>query len=538
MVNKPSVCEPLKFCIFVFQRCVDLCKTVPHDTTTVVMEDGIMRVPDPTTFGSIASTPSSPIPIKMTQATTSSVLPNFSNLLSQTASPRTSVSMEQASVSTVDTASTVASPVTIRVSTPAALKGWPATQIKQEPIDGDEELDRFGNIVKKGQHASSEALGTLKNMISSRIQSLVSGSGTPVLSAQLGNRTSPALTEIVYRGVPSPSQMPASNLLGRIGNIHQKPIAARPMLSPLYQRLPGQVLPSNLPNVINPAIGLPSSVPSIIQLPVVNSMANNSILQTNSGIKLVPIGPPVKIPNGIPVPYSGAPLNPVPGSTPLLTTVTTTTKSTVTVSSVAAQSSVVTTSSSSSSVSVTTSSQKDSTPKHKTVHTIINTNAVCAPKNGQLLTLPPAVVKKITPNKPLQLKINNVQLNVPPSGFFMTNDGLKVFVPPNTFPTSDVDFCFSVTDDRTIHASSDSANKDKSDKNDQTNKTDDSQTNDKPEKSTDDAAKKSEETKSPEKPDIRRSTRYGKCCHIHKLYGGYDCMQHIFKLLNVRDLIR
>ena len=492
-----------------------------------------MRVPDPTTFDSIEDSTSSPVPIKLTKTSTSLALPNFSNLLSPVITAPGSVSKPQAAPSSSEMINHTSSPITIRVSTPAALKGWANTQIKQEPMDQDYPDEQAG----KGP-ASLKALGSLKNVINTRIGQ--SSSSTPVLASQLAVRVNPSPQQPFLNVAPASFSM-SGNLGGQV--LNTKPIPSRTLSSPLYSSIHGKGLPSNLSNSINPATGLPSSVPSIIQLPVVNSLANNSILQTNSGIKLVPIGPPVKLTNGpigVPPTFPGLQLNSVSMPQPLVTAIRTSTKSTVTTSSVSKQSISVTMSSSSSSsslsiVSASAAVTADSS-KSKTVQTIINTSAVCAPKNGQLLTLPPAVVKKITPNKPLQLKINNVQLNVPPSGFFMTNDGLKVFVPPKTFPTADVDFCFSVTDDKATDSSSDSTDK-TTNKSDQNTDIDKNSHSDKVDESSD-STKKAEEVTSPEKTDIRRSSRYGKCCHIHKLYGGYDCMQYIFRLLNIRDLIR
>ena len=483
----------------------------------------MMRVPDPTTFGSIVNSSPGPVPIRMTEATSSSsALPNFNNLLSPMATTASSESTLPIPVSTsgIIPSSMSESPVTVRVSTPAVLKSWTTTQVKQEPIDPDD--SEYGG--RKGQQASMEALGNLKSMISTRLEQNTAVGTNPTLSSHLSF---------------SPNQH--SNILNLSGNptsifpvkhsMFPRPIAMRSIPSPVFPLIPGRGVQSN----IDPVTGLPTNMPPVIQLPVMNSTANNSILQTSSGIKLVPIGPPVKIRHGIGSPLPGV-VVPPPRQQTLLTPIVTTAKSTVMTSAVPRPRVSVITSPPSSSSSQTYESQ--STPKSKTVHTVINTNTVCAPKNGQLLTLPPAVVKKITPNKPLQLKINNVQLNVPPSGFFMTPDGLKVFVPPSTFPTSDVDFCFSIGDDKTNDSNSNSASADTS-KSEQTKDADkESDSSDKTDKSPPGSGKNSVETQTLEKPDIRELGSYKKCCHIHKLYGGYDCMQDIFKLLNVRDLIR
>ena len=510
----------LKVSNYVFQRCVDLCSSAPKDTG-VVMEDGMMRVPDPTTFGSIADSPTGPVPIRMTEATSSAstVLPNFNNLLSPTVTTTSSESTLPTPVASsgIATSSMSESPVTVRVSTPAVLKSWTTTQVKEEPVDPDDA--EYGG--KKMQQASMEALKNLKNVIGTRLEQNTATVHNPKIPSHLGF---------------SPYQLANGNRPPGLPDKHSmfpRPILMRTISSPVFPPLPNRAVQSN----IDFFTGLPRNMPPVIQLPVMNSAANNSILQTNSGIKLVPIGPPVKMPPGTPSPIPRVAAQP-PRQQTLLTPLVTSMKNTVTTLAEPRPRVSIITSPPSSSLSFSSQTiESQSTPKTKTVHTVINTNTVCAPKNGQLLTLPSAVVKKITPNKPLQLKINNVQLNVPPSGFFMTPEGLKVFVPPSTFPTTDVDFCFSIGDDKNdSNSNSVSADKSKSDQTKDTDKASDS--GDKSEKSSPEPKTVSVETQTSEKPDIRKLERYKKCCHIHKLYGGYDCMQKIFKLLNIRDLIR
>ena len=156
----------------------------------------------------------------------------------------------------------------------------------------------------------------------------------------------------------------------------------------------------------------------------------------------------------------------------------------------------------------------------------------CAPLNGQLLTLPPAVVKRLTLSKPLALKINNRQINVPPSGFFQTASGLKVFLPPNTFPTAE---------DNTI---AEDDNKGKEGKTENKDKASDEKGENEPELNCSQTESKREETcleamTSPEKSrNIRTSKRYQKLCFIKMLFGAYDCMECIFRYLNIRDLVR
>ncbi|XP_052767492.1 uncharacterized protein LOC128208143 isoform X2 [Mya arenaria] len=143
---------------------------------------------------------------------------------------------------------------------------------------------------------------------------------------------------------------------------------------------------------------------------------------------------------------------------------------------------------------------------------VINAKQVSAPMNGQLLTLPQAVSKRLTLNKALALKINNVKITVPPSGFFQSSEGLKVFLPPNTFPTVDeTDLNVSVSNE--VKSGEDSA---------QTS-------SDKPE---------SRAVSSSKKKDIRELKLYKKCCLLQSLYGGFNAMEHIFKQLSLIDLLK
>ncbi|KAJ8308611.1 hypothetical protein KUTeg_013485 [Tegillarca granosa] len=64
----------------------------------------------------------------------------------------------------------------------------------------------------------------------------------------------------------------------------------------------------------------------------------------------------------------------------------------------------------------------------------VNSQSTKDSKSGQLLTLPTAVTKRLNLTQPLALKINNMQVIVPPSSFLHTTEGLRVFLPRNTFP--------------------------------------------------------------------------------------------------------
>lgn len=141
-------------------------------------------------------------------------------------------------------------------------------------------------------------------------------------------------------------------------------------------------------------------------------------------------------------------------------------------------------------------------------------------KNGQLLTLPSAVSKRLNLKQPLALKINNMQITVPPSCLLLTGDGLKVFLPPKTFPVQlgeTAKLCVTVTNDKSSPSST------------------------KISVSIGDG--NSPKTDTPESKSSR-STRHWKSginpgnCHIKKLYGGFDCMLCIFEYLNMHDLAR
>ncbi|XP_061172726.1 uncharacterized protein LOC133182036 [Saccostrea echinata] len=142
-------------------------------------------------------------------------------------------------------------------------------------------------------------------------------------------------------------------------------------------------------------------------------------------------------------------------------------------------------------------------------------------KNGQLLTLPSAVAKRLNLKQPLALKINNMQITVPPSCLLVTADGLKVFLPPKTFPVQlgeTAKLCVTVTNDKS------------------------SSPNTKISVNIGSSTQK-EKTDSPDSKKSRpqRQWRAGinpANCQIKKLYGGFDCMLCIFQYLNMHDLAR
>lgn len=139
-------------------------------------------------------------------------------------------------------------------------------------------------------------------------------------------------------------------------------------------------------------------------------------------------------------------------------------------------------------------------------------------KNGQLLTLPSAVAKRLNLKQPLALKINNMQITVPPSCLLLTADGLKVFLPPKTFPVQlgeTAKLCVTVTNDKSSPSNSKiSVNIGISPK---------------PDTPGSKNGRASRQWKSAINPGS---------CHIKRLYGGFDCMLCIFQYLNMHDLAR
>lgn len=324
-------------------------------------------------------------------------------------------------------ASTTAVPVTATSLT--GLVKYPEIRplIKEEPVDSSYEcMDK-----QYRTQASSEALGNLKSVISSRIGSF-QGQRPNLQKNMPTHKLSPA------PGVSSPVQV--------------------------------QVLPGG------------------------RGIANH---------RLVPVGPPVPIPNMhfAQVKIPGLPIH---GYVPMTSNVPG-------LSTTGSNSAVPSQAGSDSAPARATPSDQMGT---KGGPVVVNAKSVGAPKNGQLLTLPQAVVKRLTLNKALALKINNKQINVPPSGFFPCSEGLKVFLPPNTFPNETLSV--SVSDD--VKSPEDSSGQ----------KLESQTTNEQPVST---EASKGER-------DIRKSKHYPKCCLMQKLYMGYDAMEHIFKYLALKDLLK
>ncbi|KAL5008970.1 hypothetical protein ScPMuIL_014551 [Solemya velum] len=148
-------------------------------------------------------------------------------------------------------------------------------------------------------------------------------------------------------------------------------------------------------------------------------------------------------------------------------------------------------------------------------------------KNGQLLTLPSAVTKRLNLQQPLALKINNMQIVVPPSCFLSTSEGLKVFLPPKTFP---------VQTGTTAQLSVTVSNNKPTDElgsvpNVITSVIGSPENNNKP-------SGEPKTTPKEKKKLIFKSGINHSSCFIKQLYGGFDCMLQIFQYLNICDLTR
>ncbi|CAC5357272.1 unnamed protein product [Mytilus coruscus] len=144
-------------------------------------------------------------------------------------------------------------------------------------------------------------------------------------------------------------------------------------------------------------------------------------------------------------------------------------------------------------------------------------------KQGQLLTLPPAVIKRLNLTQPVSLKINNTQVTVPPSSFLHTAQGLKLFLPKNTFPVNTGEtakLSVTVTNDKTLSLDTECGSGQLPTIVPNSSRTLAETPNESP---------KTRQFKSGINPAS---------CFIQCLYGGFDCMLLIFNYLNVRDLFR
>ncbi|XP_063428467.1 uncharacterized protein LOC134711645 isoform X2 [Mytilus trossulus] len=144
-------------------------------------------------------------------------------------------------------------------------------------------------------------------------------------------------------------------------------------------------------------------------------------------------------------------------------------------------------------------------------------------KQGQLLTLPPAVIKRLNLTQPVSLKINNTQVTVPPSSFLHTAQGLKLFLPKNTFPVNTGEtakLSVTVTNDKTLSLDTDCGSGQLPTIVPNSSRT-----------------LAETPTESPKTRQFKSGINPASC-FIQSLYGGFDCMLLIFNYLNVRDLFR
>ncbi|KAK7492316.1 hypothetical protein BaRGS_00016413 [Batillaria attramentaria] len=165
-----------------------------------------------------------------------------------------------------------------------------------------------------------------------------------------------------------------------------------------------------------------------------------------------------------------------------------------------------------------------------------------APTHAQLLTLPAAVMSRLNLGQPLALKINNTQVVVPPSCVISSKEGLKVLLPPSTFPLpSDPNVKLSVTvSNNPVSSSPDTT---------PTTVTSSSNVSHSSKITTSTASDKGKTsvsvTPSAEGVCTRRRRRMAdragidpSQCMMHRLFGGFDSMLHIFRYLGVLDLLR
>lgn len=158
-------------------------------------------------------------------------------------------------------------------------------------------------------------------------------------------------------------------------------------------------------------------------------------------------------------------------------------------------------------------------------------------KTGQILTLPGAVTKRLNLQQPLALKINNVQITVPPSSLLLTSDGLKLFLPPKTFPLQ-----MGETAKLSVTVTNDKSNSSQPEVsvNINTDSPDSSGVGNLKPLSGDTVSSTGQ---SKVNTSTHRSTRWRAginpgMCYVKKLYGGFDCMFCIFQYLNMKDLLR
>ncbi|KAL4238375.1 hypothetical protein ACF0H5_003085 [Mactra antiquata] len=472
-------------------------KVSSTSSNTYLIDNSIVRTSTPTSnvplykalpFNSVA--PSPPVCSPMTFPVLLTPSSTFSSSSSSTPTPVFPVSIAAAVATPIcSTDSIMKSPAIDTVKTSQSNIMGLQPLIKQEPVD-----DSYGDHkVEKTVRASSEALDNLKNVLSTRIGSASAGAEKGNTNMNSGKDKDTGMNKLSVVNKQSITPKSVNNVLPNFGNLFNQPRQLHPMP----------------PNFTQPRMNFGNVVPPPMQLGI------------NSQFRLVPVGPPIAIGSGMQVPFPliQSPTLVPPTTAPSQQPSTLSTNVKPSSTSASEQRKICAKSS-----TIVVSSTDDSAASGPL---IVNAKAV-TPLNGQMLTLPPPVVKKLTLNRPLALKINNRQITVPPSGFFHSDDGLKVFLPPNTFPTAEDCHEGGAVSDGKSSASESSPGKVKDGNNVKTPDKKDGDvtvTNSTPEKCV-------------EKLDIRKNKYYSRCCLIQKIYGVYDCMVNIFKYLSLHDLLR
>ncbi|KAK7104057.1 mucin-4-like isoform X2 [Littorina saxatilis] len=160
----------------------------------------------------------------------------------------------------------------------------------------------------------------------------------------------------------------------------------------------------------------------------------------------------------------------------------------------------------------------------------------------QIMTLPASLLSQLNLSQPLAVKLNNTQVVVPPSCIINSPDGLKVLLPPSTFPIpSDSNAKVSVTVSNNannnttaspVNSGTISAGKD-------------GHQSTRPSSASSQDTISSRGSESSERVQTykqrSRKSHVGidfTQCRMHRLFGGFDCMLEIFRYLSVPDLLR
>jgi hypothetical protein len=163
----------------------------------------------------------------------------------------------------------------------------------------------------------------------------------------------------------------------------------------------------------------------------------------------------------------------------------------------------------------------------------INTSQV----SGQLITLPAHITTKLNLQKPLNLKLNGQNYNIPPNCFISTADGVKVLLPPGSLPenTAKAGSASPLAMNASTNVSSQHLDvrqmngMSPSDKSKVVDLTDDVLDKNKD---------KDDEIKSVKDKNIKVKDVSKYWCHINQLYAGYNSLLNIFQYLGTVDLLK